>query len=319
MRSRLILRSAVAVVSLAASALFVPGQDAAYVDDQIREGRQAWEAKQYAEAAEHFRLAGFAAVEAPVRFTEALARLALAQEAAGAHADADATIARFLEVEQRSSRYAEAPLELPFRVVFERFLRSRVPADRLAAVPSLAGVARGVPPSEPLPAAAPAPTPAAVPTAPPPEPTEAPAAAETTLPATAPPPAATSTPRPLPPTRMPTETPTPPPTRTLRPLTATRTETPIPTDTPTTTETPTATVTPTLRPPTATRTPTSTPTNSPTRTPRPPTPTRTPTRIPPTAAPTRTPVPPTPKPPATPRTLSPEAVDQPPRVTRIVQ
>ncbi|MDQ6893636.1 MAG: hypothetical protein M3167_13255, partial [Acidobacteriota bacterium] len=198
MTSRLILRSGLAAVGFAAGVLLATAQDAAYVDDQIREGRRAWDDKQYVEAADHFRLAGFAAVEAPVRLTEALARLALAQDAAGAHAAADATLARFLEVEQHSSRYGEAALELPLRGAFERLLRTRVPAERLAAVPTLASAARGDPPVE---ARVPPPAPSAGPdtrTAAPPAPTE---------PVASPPPAAT----PAPVTTVPRPTMTPPP------------------------------------------------------------------------------------------------------------
>jgi TonB family protein len=345
MTARLILRSAVAALLLFKGPAPVYGQETAYTEDQIREGRQAWDERQYPEAAEHFRLAAFAAVENPLLLTEALARLALAQEAAGAQADADATLGRFLDVEQRSSRYGETALEPPLRAAFERLLRRRVPAERLASVPSLARVARGEPAAE-TPAAPPnAPSATAVP--PPqepaaraPRPTSAapaplPTATALPVPASTPLPPATPTRRPPPPTRIPsstrtpTETPSPRPTRTPRPPTPTRTESPAPkdtatpTDTPTAANTPTVTRTPTPRPPSATRTPTNTPTNTrtslPTRTPRPPTPTRTPTPVPPTPLPTRTPLPPTPRPPATPRTVPLEAVDRPPRVLRIVQ
>ena len=338
LRTRLPAERLTAVPSLARLAR---GEQAAeqppapdYASDQLREGREAWDEHQYAEAAEHFRLAAFAAVENPLRLTEALVRLALAQDAAGARSDADATIGRFLEVEERSPKYAQVSLEPPLRTAFDRLLRTRFP-ERIAAIPSLARVGLGevvleprkpqanTPPSPALPTPQPAPA-VPLPTA-----TEIPAATSRRLP----PPTATL--RPLSPTRAPsstrtpTYTPPPLPTRTPRPPAPTRTVSPLPThtatptDSPTPTSTPTVTRTPTPRPPTATRTPTHTPSNTrtspPTRTPRPPTPTRTPTPLPPTALPTRTPLPPTPRPTAGPRTVPLESVDRPPRVIRIVQ
>ncbi|MEO8429917.1 MAG: TonB family protein [Acidobacteriota bacterium] len=274
-----------------AGLLFTPGtasaQDDEFLEQRMRAGREKFEAGRYREAIEDFRIASFGYMESPPKRSEALARLALAQAAAGATADADASLIRFLDLEEKFSAYAAAPLEIAGRAPFEKLLRERAPPDRLAAVPSLAGVARGEPPRPPAtPTSTPAPTPTAF--AEPVEPVMTPTPA-TPVPAN--PPVA---PTPLPPTRTPVPPTAVPPT--AAPPTSTQTS--LPTAVPPTAIPPTA-VPPTAVPPAATRTP---PRPTATPTPIPPTrtssqvPTPSPTAVPPTPTRTRTPTP-TPTPP----------------------
>ena len=275
------------LASLLAGGLLFPARargQAPNAQERLRAGREAYESGRVADAAEDFRIASFGLLEVPDRLSESLVRLALAQGSLGTQADLDATLARFLDLEEKFSPYASAPIEAPTRAAFENLLRRRVKAERLESIPSIAPVARGQSP-RPLPTAsatasappAPEATPVGAPTFAPPETRTAPPPTPTSVP-----PDATRTPRPFSPTPTPTPTATPSPP----------TQTPTPTPTPT----PTATLTPTRVPPTRTRTPLPPTATS----------TRTATR---TASPTRTP---------TPRTVALEAVDRPPRVTRMV-
>jgi len=67
----------------------------------LKQGKDAYAAHRTADAVEAFRVASFGLLEEPVLLSEALARLALAQRAAGRDADVKATIARFTELEER--------------------------------------------------------------------------------------------------------------------------------------------------------------------------------------------------------------------------
>jgi hypothetical protein len=86
-----------------------------------------------------------------------LARLALAQAAAGRNDDADATLRRFVEVETRFDGWAQADLEPGTRAVFSALLGKRLGADasRLLVAPPAPTV------PTPMPAPTPAPAPAA--------------------------------------------------------------------------------------------------------------------------------------------------------------
>jgi len=240
--------------------------------DAYREGR-------FAEAARELRLAAFAVLDRPARYSEVLARLALAQEAGGTRREAQTTLDRFLEVEGTFRSYSPEALEPDVRERFHRLLMERIPRERLLAVPSLAADLGLVPRTA---------TPAATQAAP-----EAGPAGQAPAPPGATP-AATAAPALIPPTRPPTAVPPTPIPATRVPPTATRTATPVP---------PTRTATSTPPPPTETRTPTPVPptrTTTPTRTAPPPTATR-------TATPSRRPLPPTETRTPTPVPLSPTA------------
>ena len=115
--------------------------------ERLRAGREAYENGRVADAAEDFRIASFGLLEVPDRLSESLVRLALAQESLKAQADLDATLTRFLDLEEKFSPYASVPIEGGTRAAFENLLRRRVKAERLESIPSLAPVARGFRPS----------------------------------------------------------------------------------------------------------------------------------------------------------------------------
>jgi TonB family protein len=282
-------RSSVVTFASALAAMLIALTAAAQSPDDsvswLRNGRDAYRAGRYSEAAEALRLATFGLLDRPVLLSEALARLAVADEAAQREEDIEPTLSRFLEAERRFAPYASANLEPEVRRRFEELLRSRIPAATLASIPGLAGPLGLAPPLSQAPAAPVAST-----------------ASIAALPSPSPrPPAPTPTPF------VPTVTPTAVPT--ARP---TRTPTPSPTPPP-----PTATRTPTSPPPTPSRTPTTAP-PTPTRSPSPPpaTPTRAPTRTrtpPPASSAASTPPPPGLHPGALRPVVVPrESVDRPP-------
>ena len=136
------LRRLFPVVSTAA--LLVLGVPSVGRADEFAEGRlasgiDAFRAGRYIEASDQFRIACFGLLDQPVLLTEGLVRLALAQEAAGRKADVEKTLHRFLDLERRFSGYATCRLDAPMRGEFLALLRARIPADAIAAVPSLAG------------------------------------------------------------------------------------------------------------------------------------------------------------------------------------
>ncbi len=99
----------------------------------LKQGRDAYRERRPAEAAEQLRIASFGLLEDPVLLTEALVRLALAQRAAGREADAQGTLARFADAEQRFHAYAKASLEPDVRSEFEGLLGHRVAGGETAA------------------------------------------------------------------------------------------------------------------------------------------------------------------------------------------
>ena len=290
-----------AVVATVVMALALSAAGAAPAEDDARArldaGREAYAEGRYADAAEAFRLASFGLLDRPVLLSEALARLAVAENAANHGEEAGAAISRFLEVERRFSVYGSVSLEPAVRRSFHELLFGRVPLANLTELPGLAdalGVSSVAVASTPSPQL---------------RPTGSPPVTGTPLP-TSP----TSVPRVLSPTKTPTPRPaTGTPTMTAVPPTRTRTATPPPTVVPPTpTSTPRPTAAPSAVPPTSTRTvppPTRTATSSPTPVP----PTATPTLPPPTTTPS--PAPPTPAPAASPRPTPPHLAVPPERPT----
>ena len=138
------LRRLFPVVSAAALlVLGVPsiGRADEFAENRLASGIDAFRAVRYTEASDQFRIACFGLLDQPVLLTEGLVRLALAQEAAGRKADVEKTLHRFLDLERRFSGYARCRLDVPMRGEFLALLRARIPADAIAAVPSLAGPA----------------------------------------------------------------------------------------------------------------------------------------------------------------------------------
>src|SRR5262249_37175207 len=96
-------------------------------------------------------------------------RLALAQDAVGKAADADATLARFLDVERRFGVFAKADLSPNLRAEFAGLLKRRLPAETLSSMPTLSAQLAPAPSTAPAQARR-APRPLRAPQRPPPGP-----------------------------------------------------------------------------------------------------------------------------------------------------
>jgi tetratricopeptide (TPR) repeat protein len=131
------LRIGLLTVALLSARTLVCGQD--FNEALLRSGHAAYQDKRYLEAIDQFRVAVFGSLDKPIVLCEGLARLYLAQEAAGKRADADQTLDRFLEIERRFGVYPQVNLEPEIRSEFRARLASRVPAETLLALPTLAG------------------------------------------------------------------------------------------------------------------------------------------------------------------------------------
>jgi hypothetical protein len=128
-----------AVLATAAILAFPLKADDFYLT-RLREGEQALQAKRTLEAVDQLKIACFGLLDQPQLLSEGLAELALAQAAAGRTADADATLARFVDVEQRFAVWPKVPLSAESRASFEELLVRRVGSEKLLAVPSLAAL-----------------------------------------------------------------------------------------------------------------------------------------------------------------------------------
>ena len=120
------------------------------------------------EAIADFRIASFGFLDQPVLLVEGLARLALAQEAAGRKDDAEETLRRFVEVETRFDAWGDANVEPATRTAFAALLGKRLGAEATKVL--LTPVATPPPAPEPTPTPAPTaavePTPAPLPAGP---------------------------------------------------------------------------------------------------------------------------------------------------------
>jgi tetratricopeptide (TPR) repeat protein len=104
--------------------------------DLLHEGIQSYERADYPAAAKKLRLACFGLLDDPPQLAACLARLGLAQAAAG---DSDAfreTFRRIVEVEDRYGAYGRADLPPEVRAAFEQRALAGVPATTLEAIPA---------------------------------------------------------------------------------------------------------------------------------------------------------------------------------------
>lgn len=111
-----------------------------FYETRLRAGKEAYRAKRIFEAIDQFRIACFGFPDQPVLLAEGLARLALAQAAAGRMVDVDATLNRFIDLERRSAPYGKIKLEPDIEADFQALLLKRVTQETLLSMPSLAGL-----------------------------------------------------------------------------------------------------------------------------------------------------------------------------------
>jgi len=123
----------------------VPGLGAApapadFNQARLESGKYLFDEKRYREAIDQFRIAAFGFLGRPDWLSSSLARLALAQVADSRPEDADATVARFLEVQRRFPAYPPRDLEPARQAEFQALLLKRVQEATLLGIPSLAGL-----------------------------------------------------------------------------------------------------------------------------------------------------------------------------------
>jgi hypothetical protein len=135
----LILLAVAAGIATRAS-LVAAAQPADFNDARLQSGRGLYDLQRYLEAIDQFRVAAFGSLDHPPRLSECLARLILAQSAAGRPDDADATILRFLDLQRRFPTYPPKGLEPEREAEFRALLLRRVPENTLLGIPSLAGL-----------------------------------------------------------------------------------------------------------------------------------------------------------------------------------
>jgi protein TonB len=195
-----------------------------FYEVRLKAGQAELEAGHAAEAADDLRIAAFGFLGRPPQLCTALANLALAQQASGQAAAADATMVRLIEVDRVAPSCRQAGIDPRRRAELEALVRRRLTpaaATQLlavlgasaAAAPPTGGPATAAAPPTRAPAAAPVPTPtpAAPPAptatraAPPPTPTSSAPAASPTAPPAASPTAAPPAARPATPRRGPSD------------------------------------------------------------------------------------------------------------------
>ncbi len=130
----------VAILCSTALLAALPARAQDFYDEQLRAGRDSFQAGRTLEAADELRIAAFGLLDRPQLLSEALVRLAIAQNSLGNSAALAHTLERFLDVESRFQMYAKLTLDPSTRSAFETLLKKSVPRATIAAVPSLAAL-----------------------------------------------------------------------------------------------------------------------------------------------------------------------------------
>ena len=138
----------VALASAAASGQTV-SED--FSETRLREGKEAYDDRRPVDAIKQLRIAAFGFLERPALLCESLIYLAVADEAAERHGDAQATVDRLLEIQRTMPACAEAKVSPAVRSTFETRFRQLLPGSVPPAAPP-----KGTPSPRPPP---PAPTP----------------------------------------------------------------------------------------------------------------------------------------------------------------
>jgi hypothetical protein len=131
------MRSKLALLSLSLF-LTVPAVVAAvdpFYLGMLRDGRQAFDRKDYAAASRLLNLACFGMLDEPKVLADCLARLALSQDKADDLDGFRETFKRLVEVEERFSAYSQGELPPELRTALEPRLVARMPAATLESVP----------------------------------------------------------------------------------------------------------------------------------------------------------------------------------------
>ncbi|MDQ2979218.1 MAG: energy transducer TonB [Acidobacteriota bacterium] len=107
-----------------------------YSEIRLREGRDAYRARRPVDAIDPLRVAAFGLLDRPAQLCAALVFLALAQETAVRHSDAQASLERLSDVERRFPACAAADVDSATRSEFESRFHRRLFAVLPATGPS---------------------------------------------------------------------------------------------------------------------------------------------------------------------------------------
>src|SRR6478672_4732673 len=129
----------VAAIAVTMAVLPLFGQD--FYEQQLRAGKEDRAAAKLVEASDELRIAAFGFLDRPLLLSEALANLALVQQALGQPA-ATQTLERFLDVERRFASWVPSSTDQPTRAAFEQLLVNTQRKSDLANIPSLARLTR---------------------------------------------------------------------------------------------------------------------------------------------------------------------------------
>jgi hypothetical protein len=108
----------------------------------LRDGIHDFDSGNYDAAVRHLRLACFGMLDEPEPLIECLARLALAQDKAGAPEGFRESFRRIVEAEERFNAYSRAQLPAPLKTSFEQRAAVLIPASTLSAVPAFQALVR---------------------------------------------------------------------------------------------------------------------------------------------------------------------------------
>lgn len=128
--------AAVLAATIIAGALPASGAD--FYEAQLRLGAESYRAGRYTEAIDYLHIANFGFLEKNELLAEGIARLAMAESAAGRKDDLDKTLSRFLAIERQYPAWSKAAMSREERAAFEKLLLATLPKESVATVPSLA-------------------------------------------------------------------------------------------------------------------------------------------------------------------------------------
>jgi len=115
----------------------------------LRDGRQAFDRKDYASASRLLRLACFGMLDEPKMLADCLARLALAQDRAEDLEGFHETFKRLAEIEERFNAYTQGGVAPELRTALDARLVARLPAATLENEPAFRSlVAKPAPPAK---------------------------------------------------------------------------------------------------------------------------------------------------------------------------
>ena len=107
------------ILVVCAASVAPPASAQEFSETRLRQGRDAYRARRAADAIDPLRVAAFGLMDRPAQLCEALVFLALAQEAAGRHADAETAVERIADVARRFPNCAAADVDRTSRSEFE--------------------------------------------------------------------------------------------------------------------------------------------------------------------------------------------------------